>query len=114
MHGALLHALACVIAERPRESLYPVERSGRPDLRYYTAPLARYIAMYQASLAPTRGGWGQAKRQHALRLHGQWGMIACGAEARPYAQSLLAHADAEVREDAAAILAAIAATPPQA
>jgi hypothetical protein len=53
-HAWLLGVLARVVGRRPRETLYPVDRTGRPDLRYYTAPLAHYVGMYEAYLAGLR------------------------------------------------------------
>jgi len=108
-HACLLHALARLTGG-PREALYPVDRSGRPDLRYYTAPLAHYIGMYEAYLAGLRAGNRRrvdGRRLYALRVHAVWGLIAQGAAAADFARTLLRHDDADAREDGAAILAAV-------
>lgn len=109
-HAFLLHALARVTGRQPREVLYPVDRSGRPDLRYYTAPLAHYVGMYEAYLAGLRAAGTRraaGRRLFALRVHAVWGLIAQGAAAADYARGLLRHAEADAREDGAAILAAL-------
>lgn len=111
-HAWLLRALARLVRVRPAESLYPVDRQGRPDLRYYTAPLAHYVAMYDAFLAGQRAGARvDGKRLFALRVHGMWGLVAHGEAARRHAQSLLAHPSADAREDAEGILATLDAAP---
>lgn len=112
-HAWLLSVLARVIGRQPREALYPVDRTGRPDLRYYTAPLAHYTGMYDAYLmglrrADTRQSEG--RRLFELRVHAMWGLIARGTAAVDYAQSLLQHDEADAREDGAAILAAVSLT----
>jgi len=108
LHAWMLCALARLAGVRPTESLYPVDRTGRPDLRYYTASLAHYVAMHEAFLAGIAAGKRTGgKRLFALRVHATWGLIAQGEAARAYARSLLAHASADAREDGAGILAAL-------
>ena len=112
-HAVLLHAFARFTG-RMRESLYPVDRSGRPDLRYYTAPLAHYVAMYEAwldGLRPASQRRADGQRLFALRVHATWGLIARGTEAMDYARGLLRHEEADAREDGAAILAALGERP---
>ena len=110
-HAWLLDVLARVVGRQPRETLYPVDRTGRPDLRYYTAPLAHYVGMYEAYLAGLRGAGArqcEGRRLFELRVHAVWGLIARGTAAVEYAQRLLQHDDeADAREDGAAILAAV-------
>jgi hypothetical protein len=109
-HACLLGVLAHVIGRQPREALYPVDRAGRPDLRYYMAPLAHYVEMYEPYLTGVRiNGARQSdgRRLFELRVHAVWGLIARGPDAMDYAQTLLRHKDAEAREDGAAILAAV-------
>jgi hypothetical protein len=106
VHAALLHALARITG-RSREALYPVDRSGKPDLRYYTAPLAHYVAMYEAYLDGLRAGGGRrvdGRRLFALRVHAVWGLVAQGAASADFARALLRHEEADAREDGAAIL----------
>jgi hypothetical protein len=108
-HAALLHALARITG-RPREAFYPVDRSGKPDLRYYTAPVAHYVGMYEAYLAGLHaGGAGSrdGRRLFALRVHAVWGLIARGVAAADFARTLLRHDERDAREDGAAILAAV-------
>jgi len=105
-HRFLLHSFARLTGG-PREALYPVGPSGKPDLRYYTAPLARYVAMYEAYLDGLRAGGGRrvdGRRLSALRVHAVWGLIAQGAEAADFAHALLRHEEADAREDGAGIL----------
>lgn len=112
-HAFLLGALAR-LSGGPREALYPVDASGRPDLRYYTAPLAHYVDMYEAYLAGLRAAGARrrdGRRLFALRVHAVWGLIARGAAAAQYARGLRQHAEADAREDGAAILAAIGERP---
>lgn len=109
-HAFLLHALARVTGRQPREALYPVDRTGRPDLRYYTAPLAHYVGMYEAYLKGLRAAGARradGPRLFALRVHAVWGLIARGQGAADYARGLLEHAETDAREDGAAILAAL-------
>ncbi|HWI25140.1 MAG TPA: hypothetical protein VNS59_09485, partial [Lysobacter sp.] len=63
---------------------------------YYTAPLAHYVAMYEAYL--------DGLRLFALRVHAVWGLIAQGAASADFARALLRHEEADAREDGAAIL----------
>ena len=105
-HRFLLHAFAPLTGLQ-REALYPVDRSGRPDLRYYTAPLAHYVAMYEAYLDGLRAGGGRrvdGRRLFALRVHAVWGLVAQGAASADFARALLRHEEADAREDGAAIL----------
>lgn len=116
MHAVLLNALARLTG-RMRETLYPVDRSGRPDLRYYTSPLVHYIAMYEAWLNGLReaSDWrADGHRLFALRVHATWGLIARGTDAMDYARGLLRHDEADAREDGAAILAALGERPTRA
>ena len=74
VHLVLLHTLARMTG-RLRESLYPVDRSGRPDLRYYTAPSTHYVAMYEAwleGLRPVSDRRADGHRLFALRVHATW------------------------------------------
>lgn len=109
VHARLLGILARVIGQRPRETLYPVDRTGRPDLRYYTDSMNYYSSMHEQYIA---GLQRPRRRQAANRsfrqgVHSTWGLIAKGEEAVPYAMGLLRHAVPEAREDGAAILAEI-------
>jgi len=116
VHLVLLHTLARMTG-RLRESLYPVDRSGRPDLRYYTAPLTHYVAMYEAwleGLRPVSDRRADGHRLFALRVHATWGLIARGTAAMDYARGLLRHEEADAREDGAAILAALGQRPKRA
>ena len=109
LHAVLLHALAR-LKGGPREALYPVDPAGRPDLRYYTAPLAHYVGMYEAYLDARRKGGERlrdGRRLFALRVHAVWGLVARGTAAMDYARGLLRHDEADAREDGAAILAAL-------
>jgi hypothetical protein len=109
-HAWLLGVLARVVGRQSRETLYPVDRTGRPDLRYYTAPLAHYVGMYEDYLTGLRGaGTPQCagRRLFELRVHAMWGLIAKGTAAVDYALRLLQHDEADAREDGAAILAAV-------
>lgn len=114
VHSWLLSLLARVAGRHPRETLYPVDRAGRPDLRYYTAPMPHYISMYEAYLAGLRKAdtrQREGRRLFDLRVHAVWGLIARGTAAMDYAQQLLQHDEADAREDGAAILAALAQQP---
>lgn len=109
-HAFLLGVLAKVIGRHPREALYPVDQAGRPDLRYYVAPLTHYVGMYEAYLTGVRitgARQSDGRRLFELRVHAVWGLIARGPAAVGYAQTLLRHNDADAREDGAAILAAV-------
>ena len=46
----------------------------------------------------------EVELQFKRRVHAQWGLIAKGAEAAPYALSLLQRSEPEAREDGASIL----------
>ena len=106
-HAWLLDVLARVVGRQPRETLYPVDNTGRPDLRYYTAPLAHYVGMYEAYLTGLARQC-EGRRLFELRVHAVWGLIARGTAAVDYAQRLLQHDDeADAREDGGAILAAV-------
>ena len=95
-----------------KEESYPEDKNGprgKPDLSYYRDSLEYYKQMYEQSLDSLEGrrtGVGyEVELQFKRRVHAQWGLIAKGAEAAPYALSLLKRSEPEAREDGAAILA---------
>ena len=97
---------------RLKEDSYPLDKTGprgKPDLSYYRDSLAYYIQMYEHFLDSLEGrktGVGyEVELQFARRVHAQWGLIAKGAEAAPYALSLLQRPEPEAREDGASLLA---------
>jgi len=94
---------------RLKEDRYPVNKRGKPDLIYYRDPLSHYIQMYEQFLDTVEGrktGVGyEVELAFKRRVHAQWGLIAKGAEAAPYAVTLLQRTEAEAREDGASILA---------
>ena len=91
-----------------KEDNYPVDKQGRPDVARYTDSLAYYRDMYQQHLDTIEGrkhGPGyETELAFKRRVHAMWGLIAKGADAIPYALTLLDRPEAEAREDAAAIL----------
>lgn len=91
-----------------KESGYPVDAKGRPDLRFYTDPLDYYVAMYEQHLETLEGKKGvgyEVDLVFSRRVHAMWGLIAKGGIATAYALSLLKRPVPESREDGAAILA---------
>jgi hypothetical protein len=92
-----------------KENEYPVDKRGCPDLRCYKDSLAYYIQMYEQHLDTLEGrktGVGyEVHLSFSRRVHATWGLIAKGAEATPYALSLLDRSESEAREDGASILA---------
>jgi hypothetical protein len=93
--------------ERLKEDNYPRDKSGKPDLSHYTEPLEYYVEMYEQFLSEFLGPrLPQEQLRLALnrRANGQWGLIAKGPAAIPYALKLLKHREPEPREDGAAIL----------
>jgi hypothetical protein len=95
-----------------KEDGYPADKNGprgKPDLSYYRDPLAYYIQMYEQfldSLEGRKSGVGyEVELQFKRRVHAQWGLIAKGSEATPYALSLLKRSEPEAREDGASLLA---------
>ena len=91
-----------------KESRYPTDAKGKPDLRYYTDPVDYYVAMYEQHLGTLEGKQGagyEVDLAFARRVHAMWGLIAKGASAAPYALALLERSVPEAREDGAAILA---------
>ena len=94
---------------RLKEDKYPVDKHGKPNLAYYRDSLDYYIQMYERCLDTLEGrktGVGyETELAFKRRVHAQWGLIAKGAEAAPYALSLLQRPEPEAREDGASILA---------
>jgi hypothetical protein len=97
---------------RLKEDTYPLDKTGprgKPDLSYYRDSLDYYIQMYEQFLGSLEGrktGVGyEVELQFARRVHAQWGLIAKGVEAAPYALSLLQRSEPEAREDGASLLA---------
>jgi hypothetical protein len=94
---------------RLKEDSYPRDKTGQPDLSYYRDSLGYYIQMYEQFLDSLEGrktGVGyEVELQFSRRVHAVWGLIAKGAEAAPYALSLLQRSESEAREDGAGILA---------
>src|SRR5262245_5137739 len=97
---------------RLKEEKYPPDKSGvrgKPDLRYYRDPLDYYVRMYEQFLDTSEGrkrGVGyEPELSFKRRVHAMWGLIAKGAEAAPFALSLLERSESEAREDGASILA---------
>jgi|ERR1051325_2169210 hypothetical protein len=100
-----------------KENAYPRDSLGRPDLAYYCDPLEYYIQMCEQYFD------GFAKYEHASALdeqifndltlrydkfvQGQWGLIAKGTAAIPYALSLLQRSHSDAREVGASILAGL-------
>ena len=96
------------------EDRIPRDANGKPDLSRYRKPAAYYRDLYlswwPAYLEETDGGkrGGPAGTTYwSRRTHGQWGLIARGAEAVPHAMELLQSANPDFREDGAGILGAI-------
>ena len=94
---------------RLKEDRYPTDKRGKPDVSYYTDPLAYYIQMYEQFLdtieeRKTGAGY-EVELSFKRRVHALWGLIAKGAEAAPYALSLLQRSEPEAREDGPTILA---------
>lgn len=95
-----------------KEDKYPEDKNGprgKPDLTYYRDSLSYYIQMYEKFLDSVEGrktGQGyEVELQFKRRVHALWGLIAKGAEAAPYALSLLRRSEPEAREDGSSILA---------
>ncbi|QSX78073.1 HEAT repeat domain-containing protein [Agrilutibacter solisilvae] len=107
VHRWMLVMLARLTFNPVKEAWYPVDRSGRPDLRYYRDDLAHYVRLYEMYLDALRERRSQGRRLWTLRTHAQWGLIAKGPAAAGYAAALLRHAEASAREDGAAILGAL-------
>ncbi len=111
----ILHWLLKVFSKQSihlKEDKYPADKNGprgKPDLSYYRDSLAYYIQMYEQFLDSLEGrkkGVGyEVELQFKRRVHALWGLIAKGAEAAPYALSLLQRSEPEAREDGASILA---------
>jgi len=66
-----------------------------PDLSQYTESAEYYSDAYAQALA---------RQDYAGLVHAQWGLIARGSEAVPYALTLLNHDDYEARAAGASIL----------
>jgi hypothetical protein len=93
--------------ERLKEDNYPRDKSGKPDLSYYTDSLEYYVEMYEQFLHEFLGPRlppEQLRLALKRRANGQWGLIAKGPAAIPYALKLLKHGEPEAREDGAGIL----------
>jgi hypothetical protein len=94
-----------------KEDSIPVDSRGQPELARYTDTVEYYAELYEKFLASLRGEWPWVTQETSLpwssRVHATWGLIAKGSAAVPYALKLLDHAEADAREDGAAILGAV-------
>jgi hypothetical protein len=97
-----------------KEDAYPVDAKGRPDLTFYQDPPEYYFALIQQYIATIEGKQGSGyEPELAFKrcVHGQWGLIARGDAAIPYAMQLLEHPVAEAKESGAAVLGALREQP---
>ncbi len=102
----------------------PFDASGKPDLRYFTKSLEHYIEVYEGGWkdreASSKYKWSGepddpnlavikdlVEKGNRKRVHATWGLIAKGAEAVPYALTMLKSPDSDIREDGAGILEAL-------
>ena len=91
-----------------KEKSYPVDSRGKPDLTFYTDSAEYYARMHEQYVATVQGQTGpghEPELAFARRAHASWGLIAKGAAAIPFALTMLRSAEADAREDGAAILA---------
>jgi hypothetical protein len=79
----------------------PVDQRGQPDLRSFRKNAEHYNTLYLQWLQHRSS---DPKLAFAERVQGQWGLIAQGAGAIPYAMAMLRSSTPDVREDAAGIL----------
>jgi HEAT repeat protein len=83
------------------------------DLSEYTEPVEHYIEMYEQYLQFLRTAdrieqdISEVERAESRGVNAQWGLIAKGADAIPYALRLLASKEPQAREDAAGIFAVL-------
>jgi len=70
-----------------------------------------WFLLHAASVADMDAGRISGSEAFDRRAKAQWGLIACGTEAVPYALRMLASPDADVREDAGGVLGAIGRQP---
>jgi hypothetical protein len=96
-----------------KEDRFPVDAMGRPDLSYYTEPVAYYQAMFDAYLASFERALSREESNLATRqcVHAQWGLIARGADSIPYALRLLQHSIPEARAAGASTLQEVGGVP---
>jgi hypothetical protein len=97
-----------------KEDAYPVDGQGRPDLSYYKDSPEYYFGLIQQYIGTLEGKQGAGyEPELAFRrcVHGQWGLIARGDAAVPYAMRLLEHPVAEAKESGAGVLASLREQP---
>jgi hypothetical protein len=96
--------------QRLKENSFPRDKDGRPDLSCYTEPVEYYVRMHEAYLSALRGprlSKAEGELAWSRRANAQWGLIAKGTAAIPYARRMLPSTEPEAREDGAAILSVI-------
>jgi len=97
-----------------KEDRIPVDAKGRPDLSHYTDPPEYYfglIQQYVGTMAGRKGPGYEADLAFKRQVHGEWGLIAHGRAAIPYALRLLKDPVAEAKECGASILAEVGGQP---
>lgn len=80
----------------------PKQPHGVPDLRQFTESAAYYFEFYKQRRRDLDKG--DVESSWNKRTLGQWGLIAKGAAAVPYAMQMLKSSDPDEREDAGGIL----------
>jgi HEAT repeat protein len=90
-----------------------VNESRIPDLSGYTDPIEDYVEMYETYTRSINRKLDivEAEQEFNRRVEAQWGMIAKGVAAVPYALAMLSSKHSEVREDGAGILAMLKRQP---
>lgn len=97
-----------------KEDRIPVDPKGRPDLSQYTDPAEYYfglIQQYVGTMSGRKGPGYEPDLAFRRQVHGEWGLIAHGRAAIPYALRLLKEPSAEAKACGAAILAEVGSQP---
>jgi HEAT repeat protein len=97
-----------------KEDKIPVDAKGRPDLSYYTDSPEYYFAMIEQYLGTFSGKTGAGYEPDLAfrrQVHGEWGLIAHGRAAIPFALRLLGNPQAEAKACGASILAEVGGQP---
>jgi HEAT repeat protein len=84
------------------------------DLSEYTEPVEHYVEMYEQYLAALKKRSmteAEADLAWSRRVHANYGLIARGAAAIPYALRMLSNKEPDAREDSAGILAELGQRP---
>jgi len=86
------------------EDEIPIDKSGRPDMSFYTEPLQHYIDLYGSFLDSSGTSREQQRSAWKQRVHATWGLLAKGQEALPFLLTLVQNANPAAREDASFLL----------